>query len=176
MIHYTQLCTVNPVDKTCRSGAVCCRISIVSTFCILTTILPIHAGRSIDFSLCIGFAASKLQIPLYTSFIYNSVAKKGGTVAKIGGIIIKKTEALWFLTHASQCKLQIRDNTTQQVQMFKCLGVVLRVTEDRTERLVHGLVRQTQFFVSFIVPWPRKGSFQTPQSFHFKIVFLFLSW
>ena len=43
----------------------------------------------------------------------------------------------------------------------------LRVTEDRTRRLIHGLVKLTQFCASFITLWRQTGSFQTPQSFQF---------
>ena len=40
-----------------------------------------------------------------------------------------------------------------------------RVTEVRTKRLMHGLVKLTQFCVSFIALWWRNGCFQRPQSF-----------
>ena len=46
-------------------------------------------------------------------------------------------------------------------------GWYSRVTEVGTNRLKHGLVKQTQFFVSFIAPWWRNGSFQRTQSFQF---------
>ena len=36
-----------------------------------------------------------------------------------------------------------------------------------TGKLIHDLVKQTQVCVSFIVPWPENGSFQTPQNFNF---------
>ena len=42
-----------------------------------------------------------------------------------------------------------------------------RVTVVGTKRLIHVLVKQTQFCVSFIAPWWRNGSFQRPQSFQF---------
>ena len=40
----------------------------------------------------------------------------------------------------------------------------LRVTEGGARRLKHGLVKQTQFCVSFIALWSQNRSFQTPQS------------
>jgi len=42
-----------------------------------------------------------------------------------------------------------------------------RVTEGGARSLIHGLVKQTQFCVSFIALWLRNGSFQTPQSCQF---------
>jgi len=41
------------------------------------------------------------------------------------------------------------------------------VTEVGTKELIHGLVKQTQFCVSFIAPWWQNGSFQRTQSFQF---------
>ena len=41
------------------------------------------------------------------------------------------------------------------------------MTKVGTKRLKHGLVKQTQFFLSFVAPWWRNGSFQRPQSFQF---------
>ena len=47
---------------------------------------------------------------------------------------------------------------------FKYVGWHSRVTEDGAKRLIHALLKQTQFCVSFTAPWWRNGSFQTPQS------------
>jgi len=47
------------------------------------------------------------------------------------------------------------------------LGWYSRVTKVGTKRLIHGLVKQTQFCVSFIALWWRNWSFQTPQSCQF---------
>ena len=41
------------------------------------------------------------------------------------------------------------------------------MTKVGTKGLIHGLVKQTQFCVSFIAPWCRNGSFQRTQSFQF---------
>jgi len=41
------------------------------------------------------------------------------------------------------------------------------VTEGGARRLIHGLVKLTQFCVSFIVLWSQNGSFETPQSCQF---------
>ena len=41
------------------------------------------------------------------------------------------------------------------------------VTEVGTKRLIHGLVEQTQFCVSFISPWWQNGSFERLQSLQF---------
>jgi len=42
-----------------------------------------------------------------------------------------------------------------------------RVTDGRARRMIHGLVKQTQFCVSFIAPLSRNESFQTPQRCQF---------
>jgi len=42
-----------------------------------------------------------------------------------------------------------------------------QMTEVGTKGLIHGLVKQTRFCVSFIAPWWRNGSFQRPQSCQF---------
>ena len=47
------------------------------------------------------------------------------------------------------------------------LGWYSQVMKVGTKGLIHGLVKQTQFFVSFIASWWRNGSFQRPQSFQF---------
>ena len=44
-------------------------------------------------------------------------------------------------------------------------GWYSRVTKVGTKRLIHRLVKQTQFCVSFITPWSRNGSFQRAKSF-----------
>jgi len=64
--------------------------------------------------------------------------------------------------------MQVNGSTLQQVKV-KHLGVVLmsQVTECGARRLIHGLVKQTQFCVSFITLWSRNGSFKTPQSCQF---------
>jgi len=55
------------------------------------------------------------------------------------------------------------------------LGWCPRVTEIGTKIIIHGLVKQTQFYVSFITPWLRNGTFQRPQSFQFSNRSLFRS-
>jgi len=44
------------------------------------------------------------------------------------------------------------------------LGVVAYLTEGGARRLIHGLVKLTQFCLSLIALWSQNGSFQTPQS------------
>jgi len=62
----------------------------------------------------------------------------------------------------------VSGNTLQQVETFKYLeGCYSRVTEGRTRRLIHGLVKQMQFCVSFFALWSQNGSFQTPQRCQF---------
>ena len=60
----------------------------------------------------------------------------------------------------------------QQVDKFKYVGVAnnLRVTEGGVRRLIHGLVKLTQFRVLrdlYHSLWSRNRSFQTPQSSQF---------
>jgi len=68
-------------------------------------------------------------------------------------ISTKTIEVLCLSRRLRQCILQVNGNTLQQVETFKYLPVVFAVTEVGTKRLIHGLVKQTQFCVSFIVPW-----------------------
>jgi len=42
-----------------------------------------------------------------------------------------------------------------------------RVTKRGTGRLIHGLLKQTHFCMSFIALWSQNGSFETPQSCQF---------
>ena len=76
-----------------------------------------------------------------------------------------------------QCFLQLSTNTLQQVETFKYLGAgwYSRVTKVSTKGLIHGLVKQTQFCVSFIAPWWRNRGFQTTQTFQFLNLSLFRS-
>jgi len=66
-------------------------------------------------------------------------------------LITKNTEVLCLSTNQRQCILQVSGNTLQQVEKFKYLGMrYLRVTEGGARRLMHGLLKLTQFCVSFI--------------------------
>jgi len=72
---------------------------------------------------------------------------------------------LCFSTNPMQSILQVRGNTLQQVEKLKYLGLAL--TSDgryKVSRLIHGLVKLTQFCVKFIALWSQNGSLQTPQS------------
>ena len=61
----------------------------------------------------------------------------------------------------------------QEVQVT--FGWYSRMTEGGTRRLIHGLVKLTQFCVSFIALRSLNGSFQTPQSCQFLNRYLFRS-
>jgi len=54
-------------------------------------------------------------------------------------------------------------STLRQVRSSSSWWWYSRVTECGTGRLLHGLVKQTYFCLSFISLWPQNGSFQTPQ-------------
>jgi len=81
----------------------------------------------------------------------------------------ENTEVLCLPTSPRQCVLHVSDNTLQQLEKFKYLGVVadLPVTEGGARRLIHGLAKLTQFCVSLFALWSQNESFQTPQSCHF---------
>jgi len=70
---------------------------------------------------------------------------------------------------------QVSDNILQQLEKSNYLGVVayLPVTEGGARRLIHGLVKLTQFCVNLIALWLQNGSFQTPQSCQFLNRYLF---
>jgi len=67
--------------------------------------------------------------------------------------------------------LQLSGNTlhTGAGKEVLYLGVAFmsRVTEGGARRLIHGLIKQTQFCVNFIALWSRNGSFQTQRSCQF---------
>ena len=70
---------------------------------------------------------------------------------------------LCLSTDPSQCMLQVSGTTLQQVETFKYLGLVFTCDIRRSPRgLMHGLVKLTQFCVTFIALWSYNGSFKTP--------------
>jgi len=81
--------------------------------------------------------------------------------------ISTKNNELCLSTNPRQRTLQVSGNTLQQVEKFEYLGWYLRVMEREARRLIHGLLKQTQFCVRFITVWSQSGSFQTPQSRQF---------
>jgi len=68
--------------------------------------------------------------------------------------------------------LLVNGNTLQQVEKFKYLVVLFMSDGRRNKELMHGLMKQTQFCVSFIPLLSKNGSIQTPQS----CLFLNRSW
>jgi len=56
-----------------------------------------------------------------------------------------KPKAVLGSTNPRQCMLQVSSNTLQQVEKLIDLGVVDYLTEGGARRLVHGLVKLTQF-------------------------------
>jgi len=65
----------------------------------------------------------------------------------------KSTEVLCLSTHPRQCMRQVSGNTLQQVK-FKYLAVVFTSDGRRSaRRLIHKLVKLTQFCVSFVALW-----------------------
>jgi len=67
-------------------------------------------------------------------------------------ISTKSTEVLCLSTNPRQCMRQVSGNTLQQVEKFKYLAVVFTSDGRRSaRRLIHGLVRLTQFCASFIL-------------------------
>jgi len=82
-------------------------------------------------------------------------------------ISTEKIEVLCLSRRPGQYILQVSGYTLQLVETFKYLRVVYfsLVMEIGTKRLIHGLVKQTQFCVSFIAPWLRNGTFQNRKAF-----------
>ena len=95
-------------------------------------------------------------------------------------ISAKNTEVMLYVS--LQTQRSVCGNTLQEVEMFKYLGVVFTCDGVSTvdgrrspRRLMHGLVKLTQFCVSFIALCSQNGSFQTPQSCQFSNRSLFRS-
>jgi len=66
--------------------------------------------------------------------------------------------------------LKESSNALQQAEKFKYLvGRYTWVTQSGTRSVTHGLVKQPQYYVSFIAPWSQNGSFQPLQSSLFEI-------
>jgi len=79
----------------------------------------------------------------------------------------KKIEALYLLRCPRQCILQVSRYILQQVETFKYLGMVFTSGGSRNKGIDTRIGKETQFYVSFIAPWWRNGSFQRPQSCQF---------
>jgi len=86
----------------------------------------------------------------------------------------KNTRVLSLSINPRQCVLQASDNTLQQVERLSNLTWYLRVTEGRTRRLLHGLVKQTQFCVlrALSLCGDKNGSFKHRKAAGFKSVFV----
>jgi len=81
-------------------------------------------------------------------------------------ISAKNTEVLLYVS--LQIQGSVCGSTLQQVETFKYLGVVFTCDGRWSpRRLIHGLVKLTQFCVSFIALCSQNGSFQTRQSCQF---------
>ena len=79
---------------------------------------------------------------------------------------LKRQKVLCLCGNPSQCALQVSGNKLQQVEKKKYLGPRGGIHEwqDGARRLIHGLVKQTRFCVSFIdLRWHNR-SIQTLQS------------
>ena len=79
-------------------------------------------------------------------------------------ISTKNNEVFCLPTNPMQCMLQVSGNALQVLEKFKYLGMVtyLPVPEGGARRLMHGLVKLTQFCLSLIALWSQNGSFQIP--------------
>jgi len=82
-------------------------------------------------------------------------------------ISTKITEVLCFSTNPRQCMLRAAIHCKRWSSSTQ--GWYLRVAEGGAKRLIHGLVKLMQFWVSFIALRSQNGSFQTPQSCQFSI-------
>jgi len=61
---------------------------------------------------------------------------------------IKRTEILYLSRNPSRCVLQVSGNAAGREVQVPWNGI-----QGRTKRLIHGLVKQMQFCVSFIALW-----------------------
>jgi len=95
---------------------------------------------------------------------FSAVCDQAGTKNSI-----KKIEVLCLTQGSVFCKWAKKH--CSRWRRSSTLEWYSRVTDVGTNRLIHGLVKQTQFCVSFIAPWLRNGRFQRTQSFHFLIYF-----
>jgi len=55
--------------------------------------------------------------------------------------------------------LHVSSNTLHQVEKFMNHGVLITSDAHGARRLIHGLVKLTQFCMSFIALWSQNGSF-----------------
>jgi len=116
----------------------------------------------------IGTACVDLQQGLQLAFDrFSDACDQAGTK-----ISTEKIEVLCLLRHPRQCFLQVSCSWWSR---SSTLGWHSRVTEVGTKGLIHGLVKQTQFCVSFIAPWWRNVRFQRTQGFQFLNGFSFRS-
>jgi len=90
-------------------------------------------------------------------------------------ISTKNTEVLRLSTNPRQCMQQVSGNTLQQVEYFKYLEVVFPSDRRRsTRRLIHGLVKLTQFCVSFITLRSKRKLSNAVKLSAFKSVFVLI--
>jgi len=90
-------------------------------------------------------------------------------------ISTKNTEVLRLSTNPRQCMQQVSGNTLQQVEYFKYLEVVFPSDGRRsTRRLIHGLVKLTQFCVSFITLRSKRKLSNAVKLSAFKSVFVLI--
>ena len=82
-------------------------------------------------------------------------------------ISTKKAEILRLPRKPSQCTLQASVINCSRLRSSRTLGLYSRVAEGGTRRLVHGLLKQMQFWVTFITLWSQNVIRETPQSFQF---------
>ena len=116
----------------------------------------------------IGTACVDLQQGLQLAFDrFSDACDQAGTK-----ISTEKIEVLCLSRHPRQCFLQVSCSWWSR---SSTLGWHSRVTEVGTKGLIHGLVNQTQFCVSFIAPWWRNVRFQRTQGFQFLNGFSFRS-
>jgi len=85
-------------------------------------------------------------------------------VRRSGNQNLPKNEAFCLSRSPSQCLLQASSNRSR---ISSTLWWYVSVTQGRTRRLIRGLVKQTQHYMSFIAPGSRNRSFQTRTAFSF---------
>ena len=85
-------------------------------------------------------------------------------------ISAQKIEVFCLSRRPRECILQVSENTLQQVETFKCLGVVFTCDGSRNKGIDTRISKSNAVLplcVSFTAPWWRNRCFQRPQSFQF---------
>jgi len=71
-----------------------------------------------------------------------------------------KTQVVCLSRNPTQSMLQVSNNALLKVETFKYLGVVFTSGQRRNNRLIRGLIKQSQFCLKFIALCSQNGTFK----------------